>query len=60
MDEATLKCPKCEGEFKPQRPWQRFCSSKCRNDYNNEANRARAEAKNEREFVSFIDYLKRR
>jgi hypothetical protein len=28
-------CPVCLREFKIERPWQKFCSIKCRNDYHN-------------------------
>jgi hypothetical protein len=30
-----MKCDWCEGPFSPARSWQRFCSAKCRNDWNN-------------------------
>jgi len=29
-----MKCLWCEIEFEPKRPWQKFCSDKCRWKYN--------------------------
>ena len=30
-----MKCDKCNKPFSPATSWQRFCSSKCRDDWNN-------------------------
>jgi len=29
-------CPNCEKEFMINRPWQRFCSASCRNNWHND------------------------
>lgn len=28
---ASRTCPVCLGQFRPKRPWARFCSVRCRN-----------------------------
>ena len=35
-----MTCPQCDAAFEPARPWQRFCSTACRNTYH--ANRRKA------------------
>jgi hypothetical protein len=30
-----MNCDWCDNPFSPARDWQRFCSPKCRNDWNN-------------------------
>lgn len=32
----VLKCRNCKVEFKQNRPWQEFCSSKCKSQFWNE------------------------
>jgi len=44
-----MKCDKCDREFSPATTWQRFCSSKCRDAWNNrEKLRRQIEAAEER------------
>ena len=35
MDLVKCENPECGREFRPNRDWQTFCNSKCRNDYHN-------------------------
>jgi hypothetical protein len=30
-----MKCEWCEGDFFQAKPWQKFCKSKCRDDWHN-------------------------
>ena len=44
-----VKCDECKAEYFPEKPWQRFCRSKCRDTFNNrEKRRAKVEAAEER------------
>ena len=29
------RCQKCGGEFQPNKPWQKFCTRKCHDDFHN-------------------------
>ena len=33
---AQVICLQCETEFTPRKPWQKFCSSACRDRFHNE------------------------
>jgi hypothetical protein len=36
MENSLPRCLFCNEEFNPSRPWMKFCSPKCRNNYHND------------------------
>jgi hypothetical protein len=40
-----MRCNHCDRDFEPSKPWQQFCSAKCRNDWHFRE-RKRAEVQN--------------
>jgi len=39
----VLNCPVCNNEYVQNRSWQKFCSSKCRNDWHEFVRNGRVE-----------------
>ena len=50
-----MQCDECGKNFRPARPWQHFCSPRCRNNFHNrETSRALQEAKDEQYRVEVL------